>query len=607
MSEVGQITVKIGADTYELQKGLAEAKTQIGGMERSAGGLEKTLQSLGQIAAVAAAAFVVISKNTLDAMDALDDVSQKTGVAVDALSKLGYVAKIEGIGIQGLQQAFVFLSRNMSEAAQGAGSALPAFNALGVTFRNNDGTLRNADELFADIADKFSKMKDGSEKTALAVAIFGRAGAQLIPMLNYGRDGLQKFGDELDNFGGVVTARAAAEAAKFNDNLSRLGSVISSFTMGIFGPMIEGFNASFEVIMKTDKALQGLMNTFGAFSLSGKDVEEPTLALAKTEEAIVKVQRTIEALNKYPVLNADDLAIANQQLKFLEARSLAIQNILSQNKAPVGGTEQAPQMVDAKAAETLQKQQQDLMAAQAARLETILQGNMSEIELEKAKYAEMLTQLQISKEMFKVEEETYQQWELEALDAHQQRLTDITRNEANKRIAEQQKESQMVNAARMQTASLAVGLLQTLGQKSKVAALAAIVLNKGLMIAQTIMSTQAASMRAMAELGPIAGPPAVASIQAMGAASVGIIGATGLLEAAGAMGGGGGGGFSGTSTGASSVANTTRNAENNAQNNNSGQTVNIALQGNTFNRDQVRDLITQINEVISDGSTLRLS
>ena len=38
-----------------------------------------------------------------------------------------------------------------------------------------------------------------------------------------------------------------------------------------------------------------------------------------------------------------------------------------------------------------------------------------------------------------------------------------------------------------------------------------------------------------------------------------------------------------------------------------GQTVNIALQGNTFNRDQVRDLITQINEVISDGSTLRLS
>jgi hypothetical protein len=191
-------------------------------------------------------------------------------------------------------------------------------------------------------------------------------------------------------------------------------------------------------------------------------------------------------------------------------------------------------------------------------------------------------------------------------------LTDITRSEANKRIAEQQRESQMVNAARMQTASLAVGLLQTLGQKSKAAALAAIVLNKGLMIAQTIMNTQAASMRAMAELGPIAGPPAAAAIQAMGAASVGIIGATGLLEAGAAMGGGGGGGFSGSPTGATSVANTVRNAENNAQGAigsgmGGGQTVNIALQGNTFNRDQVRDLITQINEVISDGSTLRLS
>lgn len=608
MSEVGQITVKIGADTYELQKGLADAKNQIGGMERSAGGLEKTLQSLGQVAAVAAGAFVVISKNTINAMDALDDVSQKTGVAVEALSKLGYVAKIEGIGIQGLQQAFVFLSRNMSEAAQGAGSALPAFNALGVAFRNNDGTLRGADELFADIADKFAGMKDGAEKTALAVAIFGRSGAQLIPMLNYGREGLQKFGDELESFGGVVTPRAAAEAAKFNDNLSRLSTMISSFTMGIFGPMIEGFNASFEAIAKTDKAVRGLMNTFGAFSLSGKDVEEPTLALAKTEEKIQSVKKTIEALNKYPVLNADDLFLANKELTYLEARSQAIQNLMARNATPTGGTAQAPLMEDAKATETLAKQQQDLMAAQATRLETILQGNMSEIELEKMKYAELLNQLQISKEMFAIEEETYQQWELDSFNAHQQRLTELTRQEANKRIAEQQRESQMVNAARMQTASLAVGLLQTLGQKSKAAALAAIVLNKGLMIAQTIMNTQAASMRAMAELGPIAGPPAAAAIQAMGAASVGIIGATGLLEAGAAMSGGGGGGFGGSTTGATSVANTVRNAENNAQpSGGGGTTVNIALQGNTFNRDQVRDLITQINEVISDGSTLRLS
>ena len=94
--------------------------------------------------------------------------------------------------------------------------------------------------------------------------------------------------------------------------------------------------------------------------------------------------------------------------------------------------------------------------------------------------------------------------------------------------------------------------LQVLGQKSKTAAMAALVLQKGLAIAQVVVSTQAASMRAMAELGPLAGPPAVASIQAMGAASVGIIAATGLLQAS--MVGGTAGGIS---TGGGTIADPT--------------------------------------------------
>jgi hypothetical protein len=609
MSEVGQITVKIGADTYELQKGIADAKTQLTGMERASGGVQSALNAVAAVAALAAGAIAVIAKNSIDSADNLNKMSQKVGVATEDLSKLAYAARLSDVDINALQQSFVFLSRGLSEANQGSGNALAGFNALGISIKNVDGTLKTSEQVLFEVADRFKSIEDGAQKTALAVAIFGRAGANMIPMLNQGSDGIREMGDELAKFGGVVTSQYAKAAEQFNDNLTRLNTILSGISMATFGPLIEGLNASFDAFVKTEKAVRGLATAFGSFSLSGKDVEEPTMALAKTEEAILKVKRTIEALNQYPVLNKDDLFIANQQLTYLEARSLALQNLFKQNATSTMGTEQAPQMVDAKAAETLQKQQQDLMAAQAARLETILQGNMSEIELEKMKYAELLTQLQISKEMFAVEEETYRQWELDSFNAHQQKLTELTRQEANKRIAEQQRESQMVNAARMQTASLAVGLLQTLGQKSKAAALAAIVLNKGLMIAQTIMNTQAASMRAMAELGPIAGPPAAAAIQAMGAASVGIIGATGLLEAGAAMSGGGGGGLGGGSTGATSVANTVRNAENTAQGagGSSGTTVNIALQGNTFNRDQVRDLITQINEVISDGSTLRLS
>ena len=55
----------------------------------------------------------------------------------------------------------------------------------------------------------------------------------------------------------------------------------------------------------------------------------------------------------------------------------------------------------------------------------------------------------------------------------------------------------------------------------------------GIAINETIINTQVAGIRALAELGPILGPPAVATINAMGAASVGLIGASAVAEVAG--------------------------------------------------------------------------
>ena len=63
-----------------------------------------------------------------------------------------------------------------------------AFRALGISLKDNGGNVKTSGDLFLDIAQKFSKMEDGAAKTALAIRLFGRAGAELIPLLNQGRD-----------------------------------------------------------------------------------------------------------------------------------------------------------------------------------------------------------------------------------------------------------------------------------------------------------------------------------------------------------------------------------------------------------------------------------
>lgn len=93
--------------------------------------------------------------------------------------------------------------------------------------------------------------------------------------------------------------------------------------------------------------------------------------------------------------------------------------------------------------------------------------------------------------------------------------------------------------AQTQAVYAAVGLLEMLGQENEIAAQAALAVNTALSIAQAIQNTAVASTRALAELGPIAGPPAAASIQMWGAAQVALIAAQGVLKFASSFGKGG--------------------------------------------------------------------
>ena len=94
-------------------------------------------------------------------------------------------------------------------------------------------------------------------------------------------------------------------------------------------------------------------------------------------------------------------------------------------------------------------------------------------------------------------------------------------------------------ALRQATAATSINILQTLVGKNKTVARALFLVEKGLAIARTVQNTAAAAVKALAELGPIAGPPAAAAITAYGAAQVGLIAAT-ALAGVGSVGGGGG-------------------------------------------------------------------
>lgn len=594
MSEVGSITVKIGADTYELQKGVATAKKEIDGLGERGKALEGVLQGMATVAIATAGAMTVLAKNTIDTADNLSKMSQKIGIATEDLSRLAYAAQLSDVDIGSLQNSLVFLSKNMSAASMGTGDALNAFNALGIAFKNTDGSLRGQAEVLADVADKFAIMRDGTEKTAIAMAIFGRAGAKMIPMLNQGRDGLREMGAELENFGALVTGQFGRSAEQFNDNLTRLKTILDGFTMQTFAPLIEGLNASFDAFMKTDKAGRSFMAFMGSFSLSGMDVKEPNLALAETESTIVGVRRNIEALQKYPILNADDIAIANKQLEFLEAKSKAIQNVLAMNTdAPQGKQINAPVLSDADATTKAQEKENAFKVEQANKLKLMLEGMMTERQLEQERFRQQLEDLEIARHALGISTLDSQMYVEQLENEHWERMNEIRK----KGLTEAQKFTEMSYKDQAKT---------ILGQMAAMTASVAnqskelFEINKAVAIANSIINTYEGINKTLA-----AYPYPISAVMA---AAQGAMGFANVASIASQQ-------FNGKGTTAPSISSAvpagvvpTANVGTNTQamGGGAGQVVNISLTGSTFNRDQVRDLISNINEVISDGSTIRL-
>lgn len=229
---IGALRVVIGADSAALDKGLKDAQSSI---SRFSTGLKNVgLIAAGALAGVAGGAAVAIRSALKDA-DQLGKLAQSIGIPVEELSKLKFAAELSDISLESLGKSVVKLSRNMSEVAGGntTGAAAQAFKVLGISVRDASGQVKSSDTILAEVADRFASYRDGANKTALAVALFGRAGAEMIPLLNQGSAAIRAAKEEAEQFGLVIDSRTAAAAENFNDNLTRLGKVAQGVSVQI--------------------------------------------------------------------------------------------------------------------------------------------------------------------------------------------------------------------------------------------------------------------------------------------------------------------------------------------------------------------------------------
>lgn len=236
-----KISVEIVANTGSF---VTDTKRASKAAEKAAKEIQDSFKRIGTAIgagiAAGATALVYMTKKAIDAADEISKLAQKTGLSTEALSQLQYAAGLSGV--EDLGASLTKFNRSIAEAAQGSAAQVEAFKALGISVRNTDGSLKDTETLFGEVATAFTKLGDGAAKTSYAVALFGKSGADLIPLLNSGAAGLAEMRKEADALGLTIDEKTGKAAEGFNDNLTRLGSVVTGIGTRLasqFAPELE--------------------------------------------------------------------------------------------------------------------------------------------------------------------------------------------------------------------------------------------------------------------------------------------------------------------------------------------------------------------------------
>lgn len=292
---IGALRIILGADTAQLESGLKSAAVTVGVF---AGATAAAANAVGEALGGAIRSMADAIPATIKGFDEIGKQSQKIGIPVEELSALKLAADLSDVSMEQLGKGVGKLSRAMVEAAaKPTSEAANAFKALGVAVKNADGSLKAPSQTLGDIAGKFEGLKDGAGKTAIAMALFGKAGADLIPLLNSGKTGLAEMVMEARQLGLVISTETAKSAEAFNDNLTRLSAVKSGIIIQLSAHMLPLMQALSQTLIdaaKNSKVMgtvsSALKGTFDVLARTVLLVADNIGTLAKIAAVFIGVQ-----------------------------------------------------------------------------------------------------------------------------------------------------------------------------------------------------------------------------------------------------------------------------------------------------------------------------
>ena len=221
----GRAYVELGVGD-KLTAGLKSAQKRLRAFGAGVMNIGTKLAGLG---AAMAAPLLGAAKHFASYGDEVAKMSKRTGLSVEALSELRFVASQTGTECSSLEMAFRKMQRSIYDAGRGLATQKDALAELGLTFE--DLKSLKPEEQFKILAEQLGKLTDDTKQAAIAQMLFGRTGTNLIPMFEAGAAGISELQAQARKLGLTMSKEDAQAAEEFTDAMDALWKTVK---MGVF-------------------------------------------------------------------------------------------------------------------------------------------------------------------------------------------------------------------------------------------------------------------------------------------------------------------------------------------------------------------------------------
>lgn len=154
--------------------------------------------------------------------DDLNTMSKVYSISTTELQKYSAAADLVDVSVETIAKSHIKLEKQMLSASSGTGASAEAFQKLGVSVTNADGSLRNGDAVWQDTISALGNMSNETERDALAMQLMGRSAAELNPLIEDNGETYKMVSDTLSQYGLDYVDQATLDRAnQFNDSLDK--------------------------------------------------------------------------------------------------------------------------------------------------------------------------------------------------------------------------------------------------------------------------------------------------------------------------------------------------------------------------------------------------